>query len=252
MIGFRIKEFFSIEKGDLLKLVILFVALYYLVWDFAGLGNYVRKQLYGVLPEEGEITLENAESIQDYYDTDAGSVANIKGYWIYKTFRKKYAVAGTFVRRMNNKDFLGYTKPKLDEEDKMMYMTISPESVTVVLGSAASALKQCDFDQPTNSYVKCPKDFDEKVAYINNYHIIPANKSVAVGIRSLPKRAVENIYMEGYLMDWDFINKDDNLRFQTALKSGETISHELETEVKLRKHFQLYLTRMVYDGYEFK
>lgn len=251
-IGFRFKEFFSVEKGALLKIAILILVLYYFAWHVFGLGDYIRKQVFGTPHETAVIALQNEERIEDFEDYNAGLGVNIKGLVIYKTFVKKYAVAGTFVAHGKNKEFLEYSKLNLDKEDKKVYMQVSPDNVTVILGNARSTLKVCDFDQPTNSYVKCPKDFKDEMAYINNYHIIPANKTVAMGVNSLPKRAEKEIYMEGFLLDWDFVNNDGELRFKTALKSGELIPHNLETEVKLRKNFQLYLTRLVYDGYEFK
>lgn len=253
--GFRLKEFFSVEEGAFLKIAIVLVALYYLVWDVAGLGIYIRKQLFGT-PHIESIYPENVENIEDFEDFGAGNPISMRGYVVYKTFTKKYSISGTFIAKGSNVDFLQYTPIKLLKEEKDAYMDISPSNLTVVWGpNINEALKACDFLQPTNSYVKCPKDYSDENAYINNYHIIPATRAIENGVNALPKHAKKQIYLEGFLIDWDFVKdnkKHSDFRFQSASHSGQMLEHARSEDVKLRKNFQLYLTRLVYDGYEFK
>ena len=253
--GFRLKEFFSVEKGALLKIAIVIVVLHYLVWNVAGLGAYVHKQLFGAQRTEATF-LENVENIDDFEDYYAGNQVNIRGYLVNKTFKKKYSIAGTFLSKASNADFLQFGPLKLLKEEKEAYMEISPNNITVVWGpNINKALKECDFVQVTDTYVKCPRDYDEAAAHINNYHIIPASRAVENGLNALPRRAKKEIYLEGFLIDWDFARDDkkkDDLRFKSALRSGEMRWQILDGDAKIRKNFQLYLTRMIYDGYEFK
>ena len=248
----RLKNFFSVEKYALLKLFLLLLIVYFSVWKFAGLESFVRRKLYG---EEHVVEVyENNEVIEDYFDYSAGKAVDVKGHVIYKVAKKKYSVSGIFAAHKTNRDFINYSLANFRDEDKKTYMDISPDNISVVWGKKASlAPIKCDFDQTEVSYVKCGKEIKEEECHVNNYHIIPANKAIEKAVSTLPEHPEnKNIYLEGFLIDWDTVeSKDGEYRFKTALSSGETIPTKRE-EVKLRKNFQLYLTRIVYDGYEFK
>ena len=250
----RLKNFFSVEKYALLKLALLFLILYYSVWHCAGAGSFIRKKLYGE-EQLADSVLQNDELIEDYHDFSAGEPVEVKGHIIYKFARKKYSIGGILAAHKDNKDFIKYNLANYSDEDKKVYMDISPENLSVVWGrSPTVALIKCDFEQGESLYAKCQKDLKEEDAHVNNYHIIPANKAIEKAVSILPASSDKDIYLEGFLIDWDNIkpNKADDFRFKTALYSGQTVSHDREDEVKIRKNFQLYLTRIIYDGYEFK
>ena len=250
---FRLINFFRVEKYALMKLALLLLILYYSVWRCAGVGALVHKKLYGA--EQAGSILDNNEVIEDYYDTTAGEPVEVKGYTIYKLARKKYAIGGILAAHKDNKDFIKYNLDGYSDEDKKMYMDISPENLSVVWGrSPGAALMRCDFEQGDSLYAKCERSLKEEDAHVNNYHIIPANKTIEKAVSILPSKSEENIYLEGFLIDWDSVkpNKIDDFRFKTALYSGQLVSHERGDDVKIRKNFQLYLTRIIYDGYEFK
>lgn len=85
----------------------------------------------------------------------------------------------------------------------------------------------------------------------NNFHIIPANLNIAKGVSILPRKKYVPIYVEGYLVFWYGVGEYKELRLESALSAAE-MSRQKVGGGQTGLCYQLYLTKLIYDGYVFE
>ena len=242
-----------VNRKYILRVILYTIIISWIGWNYLGVRNFVYKRLYG-RPTKQVLTVWDKEQITDV--KDANSVANFNGYKVIKSFKKKYAVSGMLVYHDDNTTFWKKYFWNPGGEKGEIYNQIASHDLTIMWGKTAYAgnLKNLKVTHGLNyvdSYECKTDDCHVELGENNNFHVIPANKRLDRALSILPQEENVPIYVEGYLTFWYGTGDYKDLKFESALDS-QTISKQKIGGLQSSLCYQLYLTRFIYDGYEFK
>ncbi len=239
---FLYRHFFSI---------LIACILVWFAWDYFEVSCFFYKHLFGTYTGE-KYTIWQKPKIDDIQDTNFNQIYEINGYHIRKKIRKKIALSAVSVFKDDNTTFWKWYFNQSGNEGGRIYNKIAAFDLSLVHGKTANKnnINQIEFSHELNGMlwrcVDCYFDDSE----INNFHIIPKNDTIRYGMMGIPQKKHTPVYIEGYLMDWESV-EFPNLKMKTALYTGE-ISKQKMGGQKTGLCFQLYLTKLVYDGYVFE
>ena len=242
-----------VKLTKIFKVIFYSVLVSWISWNYLGIRNFVYKRIYG-RPTKEVFTIWDKEQIVDVKEDNL--VAYFNGYKVIKSFKKKYAVSGMLIYHDDNTTFWKKYFWNAGGEEGEIYNQIASHDLTIVWGKSALAnnLKNVKVSHGLNFVENyecknedCRMDINEN----NNFHIIPANKRLDRALSILPREEKVPIYVEGYLTFWYGTGDYKNLKFESALDS-QTISKQKIGGQRSSLCYQLYLTKFIYDGYEFK
>ncbi len=229
------------------KIAIAGIFISFFVWTFA-LKKTVYQQIYAI-PNTENLTIYNNDIFKPLPFQIKPAVVNSFDFSVQVDFVKSYQSVSKIVY-IDRYNFLG-TWYRSDEY-AYMYDKIVPLDIATVSGKTAqpSILKDYEFEHEYRLLISKSKKYNPNSNNdINNNHIIPANKTVANGLAILNTGDIA--YMEGYLVNITGLGTYKHFKLKSALTNGE-ISHQRAGGNTTGLCRIIYLTKIVFDGYEFK
>ena len=225
----------------------------YIAWSALGIDAFFYKRIFGTYTGENN-SIWQTPKIEDVKDENKEQIYNINGYHIRKTLRKKFALSAVSVFKDDNTTFWKWYFHQSGNEGGRIYNKVASFDLSTVHGKMANKgnLKKIKFSHELNGLIwDCiENDCYYSGSEVNNFHIIPKNNAIRYGMKALPRKKHTPVYIEGYLMDWQSV-EFPALKLETALHTGQ-ISKQKAAGRTTGLCFQLYLTKLVYDGYVFE
>lgn len=218
----------------------------------------IRRPFYQILYATGQQKIPLSEKKQvytDYQDPNPKSKIHLRGYDILKTFVVHYQGYGK-VGYLDTNDSLikGWYLSSMNKKNSWTYKKVAPYDLLIVFGRMAEPVNfdNIEFNHGENiGFIRIKK----KGIYWNtkdyeNIHVIPANNRILKGVSLLHHG--DDVYLEGYLIDWDSVDSPrEDLYYQTARRSGD-FSKQLAGGQRTLLCFQLYLTKLILNGYVYQ
>ena len=167
---------------------------------------YLYRLIYPYIfakPVAGKLQISDKDFFADLENTKDFQIKSSKATFIL-TPQVKYAVTGkvAYVER-----YSGWWEKFAHGHDKAhtLYNYFSPMDLTLVYGPLANKEKYqyINFDHEYRAakmtYSRAVITHEELINYLNNYHIIPANRRVKRGLDTIITD--DTIYIEGYLVN---------------------------------------------------
>ena len=220
--------------------------------------TFIKQPIYNALfsVKREKIPLQHMQEMYTpYQDISPKSKMRINGYTIIKTFVKTYQGYGR-VGYIDTNDALikGWYLSSMNKVYAREYKAVASHDLLVVFGKAAqpNIFKQLTFEHEENlGVVSWPSHMRHMTPDFSNIHIISANERIKRGVSVLRKG--DEVYMEGFLMDWGgtVSNPQQDLYYKTA-RSGNDISAQKAGGRQTGLCLQLYLTKLIINGYVYK
>lgn len=250
---YLLKGFFYKKICKHIKIILISVCIVWIGWSYAGVNRFMYKHLFGK-PATQTFSVWTKPKIQDVTDPDPNQVYNIRGHKIRKKLRKHFALSAMSVYRDDNTEFWKWYFDNAGNDGGRVYNQVAAFDLSLAFGKTAnkSNIQKIKISHELNllhyqcESADCHYDNNE----ISNLHIIPASRSIYYGIKAIPQTARVPVYVEGYLMDWQSVEYP-HIKMETALFPGQ-ISKQKAGGKRTVFCFQLYLTKLIYDGYVFE
>ena len=195
------------------------------------------------------------ESFEDL-GNQAWQAVNISGYDILYRLRVHYKVRGRVVWVDWNDGIINTWYHSAGKEGTKLYNAVAAVDVSIVHGKTSDEnnLKKIKFDHEerglTYKYMYADNPIINRDE-INNNHVIPATRAVRRAIALIKKGDVAEF--EGYLMDWRGTGKFSWFHIETATQKGEVHTKQLYGGLPGAEHCrQFYVTKVIYNGYQFE
>lgn len=245
------------------KIVVWSVLLFFLVqlsscypslgWPIRTFFRPINMILFGKKVEQKEQPL--AEYYEDFKDAKPNQVVTFNGYKIRKTFVKKYQATG-YVAYLDVNDALikSWYLGAGNEASKYLYTAVAPIDLSLVFGKTANPenLKKIKFSHGENILYARSKSHEAyyDVKEVTNIHVIPATPVIKRVLRSLHRGDIVTVH--GYLTDWGGTGDLDWIYFETARTPSDIHTDALYGGKIAQKCKQLYLTKIILNGYEYE
>lgn len=218
----------------------------------------IRRPFYQIIYARGRenVPLKKSQQVYvDYKDPNPKSEMHLRGYDILKTFVVQYRAYGK-VGYLDTNDALikGWYLSSMNEDNAWEYKKVAPYDLLIVFGRMAEPenFNNIEFGHEENmgSIRTKKRGVYWNIKDYENIHMIPANDRILKGVSLLKKG--DAVYLEGYLMDWDGAHqRGKELYYKTARRAsdmGKWVSNGRRTGWC----FQLYITKMILNGYVYK
>lgn len=212
----------------------------------------INQTLYGKKVNVDQSVL--AETYVPYNDPKPKEYVEWAGHRLRKTFVIQYKGTGRVVwLDSNNAMIKAWFLSAGNEESARMYKEVAPFDLSLVFGKtgAKENMKYLEFSHEENCLFSRKIDprgyFDKKD--ITNIHIIPATKSIKQVVEHLQWDDI--VTVEGYLTDWQGTGSLSFAKYDTARKSDD-VSKYLMGGRRAGLCKQLYLTKIILNGYEYR
>ncbi len=228
----------------------IFVVMFVL-WHIA-LKKNVYQQLYGTRALTAPIAVQS-DIFQNLPSPTPGVLIKGRDYTVQAQFVKSFYTTAKIIY-IDRYNLLGtwYRSSEYGRNAKL-YDWIVPLDLAWVTGPMNYPKFFDDYDvfheyrvleirgkRPRTPYFK---------EHISNNHIIPANKNIAKGLNIL--KVNDTVFIEGYLVHLKGLKQDWRFKLMSALEAGE-ISQQLIGGQQSGKCRLIYVTRLIFNGYEFK
>ncbi len=229
------------------KIVFWGVLTCFFVWTFA-LKKIIYQQVYGI-PNTENLMISERDTFDPLPFKIKPAIVNGPDFSVQVDFLKSYQSVSKIVY-IDRYNFLGtwYRSDKYS----YMYDKIVPLDISTVSGKTAlpTVLKQYEFEHEYRLLISKSKVYNPTGNNdINNNHIIPANETVAKGLAIL--NTGDTAYMEGYLVNITGLGNYKHFELKSALTVGEISEQRAGGRVTGLCRI-IYLTKIVFNGYEFK
>ena len=248
----------TVIKFEIKNLIVKYwwaILLAVVVWNYVGIDRFFYKYFYGKSTSE-QITLSTEPLIEDVILPTPGPQDLYVGkYKIKGNIRKKFTLSGTLLYRDDNSSFDKKYYWNIGPKSGKLYKQIASVDLTIAYGKTGGETNVANLkvgEEGNLRILSCqilPCSLDAKEW--GNFHVLPMNKTIHKGLLSLPESKNVPVFIEGYLIDWNGVGEYEDLNFKTILAPGEKLD-ENSSGKKLDPYYQIYLTKLVYDGRVFE
>jgi hypothetical protein len=248
----------TVIKFEIKNLIVKYwwaILLAIVVWNYIGIDRFFYKYFYGKSTSE-KITLSTEPLIEDVILPTPGPQDLYVGkYKIKGNIRKKFTLSGTLLYRDDNSSFDKKYFWNAGPKSGKLHKQIASVDLTIAYGKTGVATNAENLDvklDPNLASLSCkilPCKLD--ATEWGNFHVLPMNKTIHKGLLSLPESKNVPVYIEGYLIDWNGVGEYDDLSFKTILAPGQSLDKNSDGK-KTDTCYQIYLTKLIYDGRVFE
>ena len=212
----------------------------------------VNQTLYGKKVNVNQSVL--AETYIKYNDPKPKEYVEWGGHRLRKTFVIQYKGTGRVVwLDSNNAALKAWFLSAGNEESAHMYKEVAPFDLSLVFGKtgAKENMQYLEFSHEEN--VLFSRKIDPRGHYnrneITNIHVIPATPTIKKVVAHLQWDDI--VTVEGFLTDWQGTGNLSFAKYETA-RTADAISDERVGGKQTGLCKQLYLTKIILNGYEYK
>ncbi len=234
-----------------LKVVFYLLCAIFLLWQFA-LKKPVYQHLYAT-PSSMILNTANGDIFQNLSSPITPGVIKGRDWSVRVTFLKQFQTTAKLVYVDRYNAIGTWYRSSQYKRNAQLYDSVVPVDLSWATGPMdyPNLFQDFDFNNEYRAFII--KSKKPRVRYIpqhiSNNHSIPANKNIEKALSIL--KAGDTAYIEGYLVNINGLGQDSNFEITSALDIGE-VSHQLYGGQKSGKCRLIYITRIIFDGYEFK
>ena len=223
--------------------------------------KYTLLSIFGVIlviPFVSPIFYQNKYGIPDIKDIDTSIPPNI--VMINKPVTEVFKVDGYEVEikkiasiELNAKAVFveHYNQPfSYDYYEHPLYDVVAPLDLSVFTGDMASNWEKYKVTHEQRVVIVYPQEnYPLKMDEWNNIHIIPSNTSVHKGFYTIKKG--DNVYLKGYLLDWNGVGEFSYFKLKSARYFGEVSKNLIGGRLSFLCT-QFFVEELNVNGYTFK